>query len=166
MGYTHVIVAEAGVNAPLPDRTGRGLNIATSPGAQGDDASQSLNPSVNGARPTNNGLRINGMDATNMLNAYFNVSAFQDSLDQWGNTGRNILRGPSQVQLDLTLARRFPVGPSQRVELRWEIFNALNTPVFGNPASTFAANGYGTAGQITSTIGGPRTMQVAARFLF
>ena len=67
--YTHVIVAEAGVNAPLPDRTGKGLNIATAPGTQGDDASQSLNPSVNGARPTNNGLRINGIDATNMLNA-------------------------------------------------------------------------------------------------
>ncbi len=67
--YTHVIVAEAGVNAPLPDRTGRGLNIATNPGTQTEDSSQSLNPSVNGARPTNNGLRINGVDATNMLNA-------------------------------------------------------------------------------------------------
>ena len=64
-----MIVAEAGVNAPLPDRTGKGLNIATNPGTQADDASQSLNPSVNGARPTNNGLRINGVDATNMLNA-------------------------------------------------------------------------------------------------
>ena len=67
--YTHVIVSEAGVSAPLPDRTGKGMNIATTPGAQGDDATQSLNPSVNGARPTNNGLRINGVDATNMLNA-------------------------------------------------------------------------------------------------
>ena len=67
--YTHVIVAEAGVSAPLPDRTGRGLNIATNPGTQAEDSSQSLNPSVNGARPTNNGLRINGVDATNMLNA-------------------------------------------------------------------------------------------------
>ncbi|MGH9203967.1 MAG: carboxypeptidase regulatory-like domain-containing protein, partial [Vicinamibacterales bacterium] len=66
--YTHVIVAEAGVSAPLPDRTGKGLNIATNPGTQGDDSSQSLNPSVNGARPSNNGLRINGVDATNMLN--------------------------------------------------------------------------------------------------
>ena len=57
------------MNAPLPDRTGKGLNIATAPGTQADDASQSLNPSVNGARPTNNSLRINGIDATNMLNA-------------------------------------------------------------------------------------------------
>jgi hypothetical protein len=66
--YTHLIVAEAGVAAPLPDRTGRGLNVATSPGAQAADGTQSLNPSVNGARPTNNSLSINGVDATNMMN--------------------------------------------------------------------------------------------------
>jgi hypothetical protein len=100
------------------------------------------------------------------LGAYYDVAAFQDSLDQWGNTGRNILRGPSQAELDLTLTRSIPLGNRQHLQLRWEVFNALNTPVFANPASTFATNGYGTAGQITSTIGGPRTMQVAARFSF
>lgn len=100
------------------------------------------------------------------LDAYFNPAAFTDSLGQWGNTGRNILRGPSQMELDLTVARTLPLGARRRLEMRWEIFNALNTPVFANPASTFAANGYGTAGRITSTIGGPRTMQLAARFLF
>ena len=100
------------------------------------------------------------------LDAYFNVAAFQDSLDRWGNTGRNILRGPSQVQLDLVLARTFPLFARQRLEMRWEIYNALNTPVFANPASTFAANGAGTAGRITSTVGGPRTMQLAGRFTF
>jgi outer membrane receptor protein involved in Fe transport len=73
--YTHVIVAEAGVNASLPDRTGKGLNLATAPGTQAEDASQSLNPSVNGARPTNNGLRIDGVDATNMLNASGSLGA-------------------------------------------------------------------------------------------
>jgi outer membrane receptor protein involved in Fe transport len=100
------------------------------------------------------------------LDNYFDVAAFADSLDQWGNSGRNILRGPSQVQLDLTLSRSLRLASSQRVELRWEIYNAFNTPVFANPASTFAANGAGTAGRITSTIGGPRTMQLAARYLF
>jgi hypothetical protein len=100
------------------------------------------------------------------LDNYFNVNAFADSLDQWGNTGRNILRGPSQMQLDLIVARSLRFSASQRIELRWEVYNALNTPVFANPASTFAANGTGTAGRITSTIGGPRTMQLAARYLF
>jgi outer membrane receptor protein involved in Fe transport len=100
------------------------------------------------------------------LNEYFNVAAFQDSLDQWGNTGRNILRGPSQMQVDLTLGRAFPVSARQRLEMRLEVYNAFNTPVFSNPASTFAANGTGTAGRITTTTGGPRTVQLAARFSF
>ncbi|HTV01359.1 MAG TPA: TonB-dependent receptor, partial [Luteitalea sp.] len=100
------------------------------------------------------------------LDNYFDVAQFQDSGDAWGDTGRNILRGPSQVQLDLTLSRMFRVFQGPRLELRWEVFNALNTPVFANPNSTFAANGFGNAGRITSTIGGPRTMQVAARMTF
>jgi hypothetical protein len=109
---------------------------------------------------------VNSGPIRNRLDNYFDVTAFQDSLDQWGDTGRNILRGPSQVQLDLILARTLALTSRQRLEVRWEVYNALNTPVFANPASTFAANGYGTAGRITSTIGGPRTMQLAARFLF
>ena len=100
------------------------------------------------------------------LERYFDVTQFRDSGDAWGDTGRNILRGPSQAQLDLTLSRIFPLFQRQRLELRWEVFNALNSPVFANPNSTFAANGFGNAGRITSTIGGPRTMQLAARFTF
>src|SRR5262245_58038353 len=65
---THLIVTEPGVSAPLPDRTGSGLNITTTPGTQDQDSAQSLNPSVNGARPTNNSLRMNGIDGTNLLN--------------------------------------------------------------------------------------------------
>ena len=65
---THLIVAEPGVSAPLPDRTGSGLNITTTPGTQVEDSTQSLNPSINGARPTNNSLRLNGIDGTNLLN--------------------------------------------------------------------------------------------------
>jgi hypothetical protein len=88
--------------------------------------------------------------------------------DNWALffTGHGILRGPSQAELDLTITRSFPLGSRRHLQCRWDVFNALNTPVFTNPASTFAANGYGTAGQITSTIGGPRTMQVAARLSF
>jgi hypothetical protein len=109
---------------------------------------------------------VNDGRVQDRLDNYFNVDAFQDSLDQWGDTGRNILRGPSQVQLDLTLGRTFPLAARRRLEMRVEVYNALNTPVFANPASTFAANGTGTAGRITTTVGGPRTMQLAARFSF
>jgi hypothetical protein len=97
---------------------------------------------------------------------YFNPAAFTDALDSWGNSGRNILRGPSQRQLDLSLGKRFRVAESMFADLRWEAYNVTNTPTFSNPGSTFAANGFGTAGQINSTIGGPRTMQGSLRLTF
>lgn len=100
------------------------------------------------------------------LMSYFSTAAFTDSLDSWGNAGRNILRGPSQRELDLSLGKRIRVAESVFADFRWEAYNVTNTPTFANPASTFAANGSGTAGQITSTIGGPRTMQGAIRLSF
>lgn len=100
------------------------------------------------------------------LETYFNPAAFTDSLDRWGNSGRNILRGPAQRQFDFSLVKNTPVTERVSSEFRWELFNAFNQATFANPASTFAANGPGTAGRITSTIGGPRTMQAALRFRF
>lgn len=100
------------------------------------------------------------------LDAYFNPNAFQNSLDRWGNSGRNILRGPSQTQFDFSLSKSIPVRESVRGEFRWELFNAFNTPVFANPVSSFPISGAGNAGRITSTIGGPRTMQAALRLQF
>jgi hypothetical protein len=100
------------------------------------------------------------------VDAYFNVAAFRDSGDAWGDTGRNILRGPSQRQIDISVSRQLRLFDRQRIELRWDIFNALNEPVFANPQSTYANNGPGTAGRILSTVGGPRTMQLGVKYVF
>ena len=100
------------------------------------------------------------------LDNYFDVTAFRDSGDAWGDTGRNILRGPSQRQIDISLSRSLPLFDRQRIELRWDIFNAFNEAVFANPASTYTASGPGTAGRITSTVGGPRTMQLGVKYVF
>lgn len=100
------------------------------------------------------------------LENYFNTAAFADSLDRWGNEGRNLLRGPAQRQFDFSLVKYTPLTERLRSEFRWELFNAFNQATFANPANGFAANGPGTAGRITSTIGGPRTMQLAFRLRF
>lgn len=100
------------------------------------------------------------------LEQFFDVTAFTDSLDKWGNAGRNTLRGPAQRQFDFSIIKSIPVLERVQSEFRWELFNAFNQATFANPASTFAANGPGTAGRITSTIGGPRTMQAAFRVRF
>jgi hypothetical protein len=57
-------------------------------------------------------------------------------------------------------------SPGRWTTRRWELYNAFNTPTFANPASTYAANGPDNAGQITSTVGGPRTTQAAVRLQF
>jgi hypothetical protein len=64
------------------------------------------------------------------------------------------------------LGKLVKLRDSQQLEFRWETYNAFNQPTFTNPASTLAAGGPGTAGVIASTIGGPRTMQVALRYRF
>jgi hypothetical protein len=97
------------------------------------------------------------------LDNYYNVNAFTDSLDHWGNSGRDIMRGPRQTQFDFTLAKVIKIRENLTSDLRWEVYNVSNTPVFANPANTFSTAGPGTAGRITATIGGPRTMQMGLR---
>lgn len=82
-------------------------------------------------------------NATRQL--WFDPSAFRRTtclipgrpdLCRYGNAGRGILRGPSQRNTDLSLYKNFqlPFGPEQmRLQVRFEAFNALNTPYFGNP---------------------------------
>ncbi|HYO81339.1 MAG TPA: hypothetical protein VES20_08070, partial [Bryobacteraceae bacterium] len=100
------------------------------------------------------------------LERYFDPTVFVDSSESWGNAGRNLIRGPVQRQLDLTISRNFSVAESSRAEFRWELYNVTNTPTFANPSAGLAVGGPGTAGRITSTIGGPRTMQGGIRFMF
>ena len=98
---------------------------------------------------------------------WFNTAAFAAvTQPRLGTAGRNSLRGPGAVNLDLSLFRRFKVGERYGLELRGEAFNISNTPHFGNPSSTI---GSGTYGYITSTAGGAadsRVVRVDLRFSF
>lgn len=64
----------------------------------------------------------------------------------FGNSGRNILRGPGQFTIDAALAK-FTRVASVDTEVRIEAFNLLNSPAFANPANTI---GSATAGTISS----------------
>lgn len=80
-----------------------------------------------------------------------------------GNTPRNFLRGPTQKRVDLSVAKKLPLGGRVRADLRWEIFNLLNTVNFGMPENNFDSVDFGT---ITSTVGGPRVSQFGLRVTF
>ena len=87
----------------------------------------------------------------------------------WGNLGRNTLRGPGLMQVDLALQRRFRFGAAKSLEFRMEAFNAFNRMNLGNP-NTNISNGPAQFGIITGPLnntygtGTARQMQFMIRF--
>jgi hypothetical protein len=62
---------------------------------------------------------------------WFDTSAFAlQAPFTFGNAPRNSVLGPGMANLDLVLAKTFTVAQNRQVELRWEIFNVLNTVNF------------------------------------
>jgi hypothetical protein len=65
---------------------------------------------------------------------YFDVAAFEAPRPfNFGNAGRNILRGPGRVNFDVGIHREVTVRERLRLQLRAELFNAFNTPHFADP---------------------------------
>jgi hypothetical protein len=79
---------------------------------------------------------------------------------------RNNLRGPSYFNMDVGLAKAFPLG-TERVALKFrtDAFNVFNHPNFNNPCSdiTNVACNFGT---ISGTANGARVLQLALRLEF
>ena len=106
------------------------------------------------------------------LNRYFNTAAFTTAPaigdgTGFGNSGRDILRGPGQLNFDASLGREFRVGglsEGGRIQFRGEFFNTLNHPQFNNPGSNRgAASSFGV---ISSAAVAPRIVQFALKYMF
>ena len=100
-------------------------------------------------------------DSERSLDRWFDATGFATpAIYTFGNSGRNILRGPGTKQLDLSLFKSFPIGEhGPRVEFRAEAFNALNTPQFNNPNASI---GFAGVAKITAA-GSPSTYQRTSR---
>jgi hypothetical protein len=84
----------------------------------------------------------------------------------YGNVSQNILRGPSQLNFDISIGKRTRVGGIREdatLEFRTELFNAFNHAQFSNPNTVVNSGAFGTIGT-TST--GPRIMQFGLKYLF
>jgi hypothetical protein len=72
--------------------------------------------------------------------SYFDPYAFMPvTAVRFGNTGRNILRGPGVVNVDASLFRNFNLTERFRMQFRAEAFNVSNTPKFSNPGATVSS---------------------------
>jgi hypothetical protein len=102
---------------------------------------------------------------------YYDPTAFAPvTAVRYGNTGRNILRGPGLVNADVSLFRNFRVKERWGIQLRGEAYNVSNTPHFSSPAANVSSGGFMT---ITSTLsrsnnteGGERQFRVAMKISF
>jgi hypothetical protein len=99
------------------------------------------------------------------LNQYFNIAAFQPNRPgSFGDTPRAVFLGPRQDSWDLGIGKNWRWQERYRLQFRWEMFNAFNTPSFSNPRNTITNS---LAGKILST--GPvppRVMQGALKLYF
>ena len=96
---------------------------------------------------------------------WFDITAFAaQPINTIGNAGRNILHGPPNRRLDLSLFKTVDLAASVHLQLRIEGYNVTNTPSFANPNAGLGAPGFGTITSTGNSI--PRQMQFAAKLLF
>ncbi|MBO0860959.1 MAG: hypothetical protein J2P21_21240 [Chloracidobacterium sp.] len=101
-------------------------------------------------------------DALTWLNrAAFNV-ATPDAQNRYGTLGYDVFRGPSAFTYDAALHKTFALTERQRLNFRFEMFNALNHPVLSNPVTNF---GDANFGKIRTASGG-RNIQFALKYQF
>ncbi|MGA2262391.1 MAG: hypothetical protein ABSH28_13270 [Acidobacteriota bacterium] len=101
------------------------------------------------------------------LNAYFDTAACAADLMQappFGISSRNLVRGPGQNNVDLSVIRHFRATEKRNVEFRTEFFNVFSTVTFALPNNN--ATVPSTLRRITSTSTGPRVTQFALTYNF
>ena len=92
-----------------------------------------------------------------------------------GLAGRNTLRGPKQNRLDLSLTKSIDLGftrmENDHFEIRFDYFNALNTPQFGPGTgdvtdTTFNDFRFNTGNLLIGNVNGGRIGQFQLRYVF
>ena len=106
---------------------------------------------------------------------YFDPNAFAPvTAVRFGNSGRNILRGPGVFNLDAGIFRKFTITEKVALQFRAECFGVTNTPQFSNPGTNVSnvsrnADGsirsLGGFGEITGATG-ERQFRFALRLSF
>lgn len=98
-----------------------------------------------------------------LVQEYFNISAFTtNAVGTFGNTDKNILRGPRSFNTDMGLIKNFPLLDLSSLQFRAEFFNVFNNVNFNLPQNHLGSS---STGQITSA-SDPRILQLALKLAF
>ena len=144
---TGIYVAQSGVGLTVTS----GVDNARS-GTGGQRADLAGDPELSGDRSRSEQIQM-----------WFNTAAFApNALGTFGNSGRNMIRGPGAQQVDLGLHKTFQVTSATRLQVRVEAFNAFNNVNFDNPNTSQNSSNFGRI----LAAGDPRIMQFALRVWF
>ncbi len=128
---------------------------------------EGTSPEITGFYSSRPNLLSNPNNGPHTPNEWVSRSAFQELTPQanpgeFGNEGRNAIRGPGLATVDLSLFKNFAVTESSRVQLRVEAFNVVNHPNFMLPENDLASPDFGQILQAAP----PRLLQLAMKFIF
>jgi len=115
-------------------------------------------------KPTVEQLGNVGDDGT-----FFDTSAFARVTEvRFGNVGRNTMRGPGVVNLDLSLVRTFKLTEQFQLQFRIDASNVSNTPHFANPNGNANSSNFGKilATDSAYAIGRSRQFRFGLRLTF
>lgn len=178
-GIGRAVFSDFGIDAIVRARTATPVNVLTGRDPLGLGFATVVRPDVVAGQP----LYID--DANAPGGRRFNPSAFDARFATPGNAlftqrqgtlGRNALRGFGVSQVDLALRRNFKFSETFAFQFRVDAFNIFNRANFANPSGVLTSGNFGTATQTLNRslgglgsiyqIGGPRSFQFAAKFLF
>jgi hypothetical protein len=143
-----IIASQSGLPFTIVSGTDRSLS------GVGNDYADYATPYVSPTRPA----------GASRLNEYFNQAAFvQSATGTFGDTRRNMLRGPRYTDVDASLFKDLFATSRIHGQFRAESFNLFNHTNFNNPGATVSSTG--TFGKITSA-NTPRVFQFALKILF
>jgi hypothetical protein len=83
--------------------------------------------------------------------------------DAFGDVRPGSLRAPSFQNIDMAVAKSFPVWHEQRFDFRADFFNAFNIADYAPPDSGMTDSNFG---QITGTVNGNRSVQLSLKYAF
>jgi hypothetical protein len=153
------VVGGWSANAVSIFQTGFPLQISQSTNNNSAFGYASQRPNATGVSPVTTG------SLEDRLADYINPAAFSTAAKgTFGNVGRTIdMRGPGQVNWDMSVFKDVLVREKLKAQFRCEALNAMNTPLFYGPSTSFGSSSFG---KITSQANFSRQLQLAMRFSF
>ncbi len=128
---------------------------------------QANSPPISGTSASRSDLVGDPDTGLQTVSSWLNISAFRrlDPLTQagqFGNSGRDVARGPAFTNFDVSLTRAFHLTERMRLQFRAECFNVANKTNLGLPIADLNSPNFN---QIL-TAGSPRLLQFALKLTF